>query len=335
LSFHYAPSPVATIATKHGDLVMSSVGIHLPRELQQKQRTKVISWNDVTSAGKLISSLTYHDTVFQKAVEFVPGGIASVFDPCGVVREALDTFLDIPRTLKECTEEFIPAVYETVDRTADCISEAGQTLSNCKGECRSGWRGSWCRGKCYLAYAGDIAWCIANGIVTVMVEAAHTVWNCVVLRGLVEGPPQTGDILLLEADTAAGHAIDFATCGYGYSHAALVCGSEVIHSVGEGVIQEPIGNVEERDHAIIRLGLTDGQNSDLCECARSQIGEDYDYLEAVTFGTINDPGREICTMLVMHCLDRIGVNRSGLGLGGFVSPNDIARTYDAPHGHLV
>jgi hypothetical protein len=330
LSFHYSPTPVATVATKHGDLIMSTAGIHLPPELQKKQRTKVVSWNDVKSVGQLITNLTYTDAAFQQAVQFVPAGIASILDPCGVFRESLDTFLDIPRTIEECTEQFIPAVYQTVDQTAECIAEAGRTLGDCKGDCRSGWRGAWCKTKCYAAYSLDVAWCIAHGIVTILVEAAHTVWNCVVRRGRVEGPPQTGDIMLFEPDSPEGYAIDLLTCGYGYSHAALVCGEEVIHSIGEGVVQEPINNVEDRDHIIIRLGLTDDQNSDLCECTRSQIGEDYDYIEAITFGTIDDPGREICTMLIMHCLDRIGVDRSALGLGGFVSPNDLARSMDAP-----
>lgn len=45
---------------------------------------------------------------------------------------------------------------------------------------------------------------------------------------------------------------------------------------------------------------------------------------------INDLGKEICTMLIMHCLDEFGLNRTELGLDGFISPNDIARTFGAP-----
>lgn len=67
----------------------------------------------------------------------------------------------------------------------------------------------------------------------------------------------------------------------------------------------------------------------------SQIGKDYDYIEIATFGTLDARDREICTMLIMHCLDQIGVDRSELRLAGFASLNDIARTYDVPPGHLV
>ncbi|MBA7556301.1 hypothetical protein ES705_49003 [subsurface metagenome] len=128
-----------------------------------------------------------------------------------------------------------------------------------------------------------------------------------------------------------------ATCGYGYSHAGLVCGENVIHATSEGVVPQPLSHpdIEGRDRAIVRLGLTRQQIEELCKCVSAQIGGDYDYIEAVTFGTVDAPGREMCTMLIMHCLDQIGVDRSALGLGGFVSPNDIARTYDTPHGHLT
>jgi hypothetical protein len=57
-----------------------------------------------------------------------------------------------------------------------------------------------------------------------------------------------------------------------------------------------------------------------------------DWLELVTFGAVHEPGRELCTMLIMHCLDKIGYNRAAIGLGGFVSPNEIARVFHAPKG---
>jgi hypothetical protein len=133
-------------------------------------------------------------------------------------------------------------------------------------------------------------------------------------------------MILFEADSAVGHAIDWATCGYGYSDAGLMCGREIINATGEGVVSQPADEVLERDHAIVRLNLTETQVGDLCQCVRDQIGEDCDHIEAATFGTLNDPGRELCTMLIMHCLDRTGVDRGELGLAGFVAPNDVART---------
>jgi hypothetical protein len=53
---------------------------------------------------------------------------------------------------------------------------------------------------------------------------------------------------------------------------------------------------------------------------------------ARTFGALNIPGTELCTMLIIHCLDNIGFNRAAIGLGGFVSPNQIARVFNAPKG---
>lgn len=86
-----------------------------------------------------------------------------------------------------------------------------------------------------------------------------------------------------------------------------------------------------RKFAIVRLGLTDAKVETLCRCVHEKNDADYDLLETITFGTVDDPGRELCTMLIMNCLDTVKPGyRESLGLGGFVSPNDIARQLGAP-----
>jgi hypothetical protein len=65
---------------------------------------------------------------------------------------------------------------------------------------------------------------------------------------------------------------------------------------------------------------------------KAQEGERMDVLELLTFGRVDTPGEELCTMLIMHCLDKIGFDRVAAGLGGFVSPNQIARFFSAPKG---
>ena len=104
----------------------------------------------------------------------------------------------------------------------------------------------------------------------------------------------------------------------------------MIHATSAGVENTSLDYYGDRKFATFRLGLTDSQCTQLCACVEEKIGSDFDYLEAITFGTVNDPGREICTMLIMHCLDEVGFDREAINLGGFVSPNDLARKLGAP-----
>ncbi|GAG23670.1 unnamed protein product [marine sediment metagenome] len=103
-----------------------------------------------------------------------------------------------------------------------------------------------------------------------------------------------------------------------------------MHATGDGVITSSLDYYGDRKYATVRLGLSDAQCKALCSCVQSKIGSDYDALEAITFGTVDDPGKEMCTMLIMNCLDEIGFDRGALGLGGFVTPNDLARQLGAP-----
>lgn len=334
LRFQMTPSgPVATIATKTGHLVLSSLGLRIIEKSKKttSEQVKLFSWSDPKGITDAWNNIVSSDSVVQGAVEYLPAALSI----CGLkdyVQSIAQRFLYDALTIVHCTEEFVEAVFDTVDRTWQCMNGAWDDYDDCWDDCSGFWK--WvCRGKCTIEWLADEAWCVAHGIIEVLVEAAHWVTRCIVQRGVIEEdeqPPSTGDIVLFAADSLVGHAIDRVTCGYGYSHAGLVCDSSLIEATSEGVGDTPLNQALGREHATIRLGLTDSQVSALCECVRSKIGSDYDYIEAVTFGTIDDPGKEICTMLIMHCLDEIGVDRTELGLGGFVSPNDIARTYGAP-----
>lgn len=331
LEYYMTPKgPVARIATKNGHLVFSSTGLRLIN----KERTTMIALSDTKQIANTITQIVSGDSITQSAVKFLPGAIATAaYLACGkgLIPSINVNLLDIPNRILECTEEWVDAIYDTVDRTWKCMTDAYDDYSDCWDDC-SGWRKWFCRGGCTIEWLLEEAWCLANGIVTVLIQAGHYATNCVVTQGLVTDDLNitSGDILLFEADSIEGNAIDFATCGYGYSHAGLVCGKNIIEATGEGVIERSLREATSRNHAVIRLGLSEQQISELCDCVRSNKGEDYDYLEAITFGTFDDSGKEICTMLIMHCLDEIGVDRSEFGIGGFVSPNDIARAFGAP-----
>jgi hypothetical protein len=321
--------PVARIATENGHLVFSSAGIRLIN----KEKTTMIPFSETKQIAKTITDTITNDSITRSALAFLPGAVSIVaYLGCskGLLPPINVSLLDIPKRIVECTEEWIEAIYETINKTWECIVDAWDDYMDCWDDC-SGLLKWFCRGGCTAAWLVKELYCAGLGIVKVLVQAGYYVTNCIVTQGLVtDDSISSGDILIFEADSIAGYAIDFATCGYGYSHAGIVCGSNIIEATGEGVIERPLKAATSRNHEVIRLGLSSQQISELCACVRSNIGEDYDYLEAITFGTFDDPGKEICTMLIMHCLDEIGVNRAELGLGGFVSPNDIARNFGAP-----
>ena len=240
----------------------------------------------------------------------------------------------------ECTQEVIENIIEEcINPIPDCLNRASQRRDECRRRCNRRYRryyNKWmrpiCKAACWVVYGVDAAICLAKALICTLIVTVETVWHCVTKTGLAspEEPPQTGDIRLYKAEGAIGSVIDFATCGYGYSHATLVCGDKMINARAEGVKRDSLDHYGDRKFAVVRLGLTNTQYEQLCACVQEKIGSDYDHLEAVTFGTIDDPGREMCTMLIMHCLDLIGVDREALGLGGFVSPNDLARVLGAP-----
>jgi len=99
-----------------------------------------------------------------------------------------------------------------------------------------------------------------------------------------------------------------------------------------------------------KAGINVGE---FCDCIRSKLGEKYDDEEALTFGLIHNPAKQICSDLATVCLPeatRTGIARqhqagflhalSAVRLYGspnktfrlFVSPNGFAEYFGAPRG---
>lgn len=329
LRFQVTPSgPVATIATKSGHIVLSSMGLRIFEKSKKttSEQVKLISWSNAKEFADTWKTIVTTDLVFQESMEFF-GAILRICELTNFIQLIIDSVYE----LVDCTKEFVEAVYRNVNEIWKCMNGAYDDFDDCLDDC--GRFSLFCKGDCLIEFLSDEARCAVHGIVRQLVEAADYIETCIVKRGVIneeEQTPSTGDIVLFAADSAAGHVIDHATCGYGYSHAGLVCNSRLIDATSEGIEDNPLDQALNREHSIIRLDLTDSQVEALCNCVRSKNPSDFDYIEAVTFGTIDSPGKEMCTMLIMHCLDEIGVDRAELGLAGFVSPNDIARTYGAP-----
>ena len=169
-----------------------------------------------------------------------------------------------------------------------------------------------------------------------------------VLHNLVFPPPerrlvgdpelQNGDILVFVPTDVTGFIIDTATGGYGYSHVGLVCGNEMVDVNNTNdpthpqVERVPLTQSLMRRHVGVRLGISPFQSFRLCQAALGRLGQGLDWTALLTGGWLSQPNTDLCTTLIMKSLDDIGVDRAALGLGGFVSPNDIARLFHAPQG---
>lgn len=326
---------LANLALK--DEIYRSTGVNLGRGLKiAASATRGAEY----SIGGVESSIEGEFTV--------PGGLlpqelVETFPVCTVMNvgeSIIEEAVSVVKRVFECTQEVVEnIVEECIDPIPDCLNKAAQRRDECKRRCNRRfrkWYNKWmrpiCKAGCWVIFGIEAAICLAKALICTVIVTTETVWHCVTktVRASSDEPAQDGDIRLFEADDATGSVINFVTCGYGYSHAALICGDKMIHARAEGVKRDSLDYYGDREFATVRLGLTDSQIKQLCACIQEKIGSDYDYLEAVTFGTKDDPGREICTMLIMHCLDSIGVSREAIGLGGFVSPNDLARVLGAP-----
>lgn len=155
-----------------------------------------------------------------------------------------------------------------------------------------------------------------------------------------------GDILLFTPTDLTGRIIDGLSGGNGYSHAGLVSGTQMIDV--DNTINPTNPQVESvslsasltRKHLGIRVGLSAFQAAQLCMWAHARQGEGMNWTGILTDGVANEPGTDVCTMLIMHGLDAIGFDRTAVGLQGigpgkFVSPNRIARAFHAPSGSTL
>ena len=159
--------------------------------------------------------------------------------------------------------------------------------------------------------------------------------------------------------------INDTTGRYGYSHLAVDCGEIDIPSGKRVMVEATIGHGvhnsfqdEYGERKFVRIPLEKaGVNADeFCDCIRSKLGEKYDDEEALTFGLIHNPAKQVCSDLATVCLpeetraDIARYQRTGFlyylstlwpyrGSDKifrlFVSPNGFARYFGAPRGERL
>ncbi len=176
---------------------------------------------------------------------------------------------------------------------------------------------------------------------------------------------QVADLLLFVPRGLNSFLIDDMTGGYGYSHAAVDCG-EVDEPTGRAVmIESTVGRTVERTFVdqygprpYVRIRLTKARINPepYCECVKSKLGQPYDDLEALTWGQIDDPAKQVCSDLAAVCLpdevreDIARASRLFLlrrhavsvhsrpeehGVREFISPNGFAEYFGAPKGEDI
>ncbi len=132
------------------------------------------------------------------------------------------------------------------------------------------------------------------------------------VEGLPTGPLRQGDegrqgsLLIFVPRNAISALINDMTGGYGYSHLAVDCGDIDIPSGKRVMVESTPGlgvhdsfqdEYGERKFVRIPLGKAGVDVGEFCDCIRSKLGEKYDDEEALTFGLIHNPAKQICSDL--------------------------------------
>ncbi len=173
---------------------------------------------------------------------------------------------------------------------------------------------------------------------------------------------QRGDLLAWVPRRFDSFLIDDLTGKYGYSHISIDCGETdvptgkavmVESTVGQTVQNKFLDEYGARNFARIPLSRAGIDPETFCKCVQSKIGQQYDALEALTLGQIDDPVKQVCSDLAAVCLpeevrsdiakaSRVGLLRRGSvsihskpkdhNLKAFISPNAFAQYFGAPPG---
>lgn len=175
---------------------------------------------------------------------------------------------------------------------------------------------------------------------------------------------QRGDLLMFVPRSLESLLIDHLTGTYGYSHLAVDCGEN--DATGKPVmIESTTGEVVQKKYQdeygprhYVRIPLADAgvDTETFCKRAESKLGEPYDDLEALTWGDIDDPAKQVCSDLATVGLSdkmrediakkaREGKLRPGSvsvhsrstdpNVKEFISPNGFAQYFGAPPGRDV
>ncbi len=182
---------------------------------------------------------------------------------------------------------------------------------------------------------------------------------------LLTRPEQRGDLLIFVPRGLNSRFVDDVTGGYGYSHITIDCGEVNLPTGDPVMIESTVGRRvkvnfldEYGPRPFVRIPLAKaGVDPDrFCKCVQSKLGQPYDNIEALTWGEVDDPAKQICSNLATVCLPeelrqdiaekrQLGLLRRGSvsvhsrpskhELREFISPNGFAEYFGAPRGKDV
>ncbi len=171
-------------------------------------------------------------------------------------------------------------------------------------------------------------------------------------------------LLVFVPRSLKSHFIDDLTGAYGYSHIALDVGEVDLPTRKPVMTEATLGDVVHRsfqnaygDRPYIRVPLAHLKVdcARLRACVSGKLGQPYSDKEALTWGVVDDPAKQICSDLAANCMpedvrrDIIRSHRRGRvhppavsihRLGHrepyvFVSPNGFAQYFNAPRGRKI
>ena len=171
-------------------------------------------------------------------------------------------------------------------------------------------------------------------------------------------------VLIFVPRSLKSHFIDDLTGADGYSHVAVDVGETDVPTRKPVMTEATLGDVVHRsfqdtygDRPYLRVPLRSfgADCARLRACVTAKLGQPYSDKEALTWGAIDDPAKQICSDLVANCLpDRVrddivrgrgrrrvhpfAVSVHRLGRREpyvFVSPNGFAEYIGAPPGRQI
>jgi hypothetical protein len=169
-----------------------------------------------------------------------------------------------------------------------------------------------------------------------------------------------GALLVFVPRTITSRLIDELSGVYGYSHVAVDCGETDLDTGKPVMIESMTGDIVRRrfldeyggrHFARIPISKTGIDSQSFFDCVSSKVGEKYDYLEALTWGQVDDPARQVCSNLATDCLSQsmlenivqhykaghlnentLSIHRRNGHLDIFMSPNGFAEYFGIPRG---
>jgi hypothetical protein len=171
-------------------------------------------------------------------------------------------------------------------------------------------------------------------------------------------------LLIFVPRSLESRLIDDATGGYGYSHVTIDIGEVDEHSGKHVMTEATTSGVVHRSfqdrygsRPYIRIPLKPAgvDCAAFRDCVNSKLGEPYDAREALTWGAVDDPAKQICSDLAADCLPRelcdaianarrshalhrhsVSIHHHGMKPASiFISPNGFAQFFGAPYGGEV